>query len=192
MNTNVDSIAKSIGFPKEYWEGNCHAIACLIVEMGIVEGKVERGHYYGKVTKDSIFAGRGLVPHSWIRLEDGRVYDPTRFAFSNSEPSIFISKDSDTQVEYDIGGCRYRMNRPLPQFDRSKPKVELNFETKECEEFVNILLNNPPFLTANEAFFLGNTPFTKLGNFAKEIYEALIEADWGSAIPIDSREYILN
>ena len=51
--TDVSEIATIIGIPQEEWEGNCHAISYQIVDSGIVDGYVERGHYYGEIVKGS-------------------------------------------------------------------------------------------------------------------------------------------
>jgi hypothetical protein len=187
--TDVDAIAKAINFPKENWAGNCHAVSYQIVEAGLVEGNVERGHYYGKIAKGSIF-NEGLVPHSWIRLSNGLIYDPTRFAFEVVEPYIHVSENDS---EYDLGGTKLReaMLTPLKEFDETKPKIELEFKTKECEDFVMALVNHPPHLTVNEGFYLANFPFPRLGAYAKEIYQALEDADCGAFIPLDSWEYVM-
>lgn len=192
--TDVNAVSVAIGIPKDEWKGNCHTISYQILDKGLVEGHLERGHYYGIIAKGSLFdRGCPIVPHSWIRLADGSIYDPTRFAFEGNRPYIFISDNYSEfdEAEYDVGGCRLRSLKPLPPFDETKKKMELNFKTKECEEFIFSLLNYPPFLTITEVFYIANYSFQSLGEHAYELYKALEESNNDAFVPLDSWEYVM-
>lgn len=73
---DINKIAKKIGLQTEKWKGNCHGISTMIVESKMIDGKVERGYWKGDVSKRSIFYGKPLIPHSWIRMSNGKIADP--------------------------------------------------------------------------------------------------------------------
>jgi len=189
--TDIDYIAGVINWEVEGWYGECHGVSFEIIKSGIVKGHIERGHYHGFIHPTSLFKNNPLIPHSWIRLEDGRIYDPTRFAFDMKEPYIYISGDDS---EYDIGGNKWReaMNKPLPKFDPTKRKIELELDS-DTKKLVMAILNYPPFFTINEIFYLGNLPLQSFKDkeYAKRIYTALDKSGNSAVIPIDNYEYII-
>lgn len=87
-------ISEQIGTPLDLWHGNCHAVASLILEkMPIMGMRLVRGHYDGHVSKDSVYHG-GIQQHSWLRLEDGRILDPTRWCMTRPEnPFIYLGEN---------------------------------------------------------------------------------------------------
>ena len=177
-----------IGVPTDEWEGNCHAIAHKIVESGMIDGKVERGYWKGLVHKRSIFYGKPLIPHSWIRMSNGKIADPTRWCFEQVEPYIFVGDDQC----YDAGGNQFRKAnlRPCPAFDSGHKDSNIKFP-KSCNKFVMDLVGNPPYLTINQAFWLGNAPLDILSIYAKEIYTAFDKYNEGAIIPIDNYNIIM-
>ena len=188
--TDISIIADKIDIKPNHWAGNCHGISTAIVNAGLVDGHVERGHYYGDIAKGSIFHGKPLIPHTWIRLKDGRIYDPTRFAFDMFKPKVYVSNDDS---DYDLCGSRIRglMNRQIPEFDKTKREEILDFKTKECKELIMSLVGNPPFLTINELFYLANLPHNLFMEHGKEFYLVLEEQKHDALIPLDNYEYVM-
>lgn len=84
-------IAREINVPLEEWPGNCHGIAGLILEKMPIEGmRLVRGHFDGPISRESIYRG-GVQQHSWLRLEDGRILDPTRWCMTQpNRPFIYL------------------------------------------------------------------------------------------------------
>lgn len=101
MNLDINEVAEAIGIPIEQWAGNCFGIACAMVEAGIVEGTALYGHWIGPIHPRSYFssrAGHRFCQHGWIETEDGEVVDPTRWAFENKDPYIYIGIEEDSDV----------------------------------------------------------------------------------------------
>jgi len=98
---SINEIENTIDIPSDKWEGNCHAIATQMVEAGLVDGVVERGHWNGHVHVSSMFHGKPIIQHSWIRSVEGHIVDPTRWCFECCEPYVFIGEDEES---YDTGG----------------------------------------------------------------------------------------
>lgn len=67
------------------WSGHCDHVAGVLA--GFFGGRGDFGTYHGKMSELTIEAfwechERGVgCNHSWIRLADGRILDPTRWAF---------------------------------------------------------------------------------------------------------------
>jgi len=121
----IDDAVKAIGRPTASWEGDCFGVATQVVEAGLVEGTAVYGHYLGEVHHGSIFAGvsrAGFVQHGWVVLSDGRVFDPTRWAFESRKPYLFLS--ANTQ-DYDEGGngLRHLLRVPVPALDPAEKLV---------------------------------------------------------------------
>lgn len=185
---DIEEAVMAIGIPTDEWVGNCAGISHAIVESGMIDGKVERGHWKGDVAKGSIFYGKPLIPHSWIRMANGKIADPTRWCFECVEPYISVG---DEQC-YDAGGNELRkaMMKPCPAFDATKTKVEIKFPAS-CNNFVMDLLQNPPYITINQLFWLGNLPLDLLKTHAKEIFTAFDKYKHGGIVPIDNYNIIM-
>jgi hypothetical protein len=93
LNLDPEMLARAINVDLAHWPGNCHGIATLIREADLVPGKAEYGWYFGPVNEGSHFYG-GSYPyrHGWIKLHDGRIYDPTRWVFENVDPYIYVAE----------------------------------------------------------------------------------------------------
>lgn len=89
-----EELARAIGISLSDWPGNCHGVAEAVLRRVPVEGmRLVRGHYEGPVSRDSIY-GRGPQQHSWLELADGRILDPTRWAFASpSRPEIHLGEN---------------------------------------------------------------------------------------------------
>lgn len=94
-NLTIDIIAKAIRVKTKDFHGNCYAIACKVVESGIVRGRAVYGHWFGEVAKTGYWAKRRDQPfqrHGWVELEDGRILDPTRWSFEDKEPYLYLAE----------------------------------------------------------------------------------------------------
>lgn len=98
---DIDAIATAIEIPTDRWPGNCHAIASAVLRKLPVEGmRLVRGHYDGPISRDSVYRG-GPQQHSWLRLQDGRILDPTRWCMTRpTRPYLYL----DVNDAYDEAG----------------------------------------------------------------------------------------
>lgn len=110
--TNPADIAILIGIPLTEWPGNCHAVAEAIKDRLPVHGmRIARGHWVGHISRDSVYH-HGPQQHTWLKLADGRVLDPTRWAIlTPHNPSIYLGVCD----HYDEGG-RQLSARVTPPF----------------------------------------------------------------------------
>lgn len=83
-------LAKAISIPLEDWPANCHGVAEAVLRHAPTSGmRLVRGHYDGFISSRSVYRG-GTQQHSWLRLQDGRILDPTRWAMdSPANPYIY-------------------------------------------------------------------------------------------------------
>ncbi|MBW3243275.1 hypothetical protein KUV57_11260 [Epibacterium sp. DP7N7-1] len=108
-------IAAEIDVPLDRWPGNCHAIATKVMNSFPMEGlRLVRGHFTGYISRDSVYHHGAIQQHSWLRLGDGRILDPTRWAIeSPRRPAIYIGINDD----YDEAGLVLdRRTRPQMAF----------------------------------------------------------------------------
>lgn len=92
--TEPAAIAEAIGLPLTDWPGNCHAVAERVLRRLPTQGmRLVRGHFHGWTSPASVY-GRGPQQHSWLRLQDGRVLDPTRWAFDQpGKPYLYVGEN---------------------------------------------------------------------------------------------------
>jgi hypothetical protein len=92
--TEVSEIAEAIDLPLADWPGNCHGVAELVLRRLPTQGmRLVRGHYHGWTSPASVY-GRGPQQHSWLRLGDGRILDPTRWAFDQpGKPYLYVGEN---------------------------------------------------------------------------------------------------
>jgi len=191
------NFAEKIGIPLEDWPGNCYAIACKIVETGLIEGssKAVYGHWRGDIRPASMFYSTysrvGFVRHGWIRMATGMIIDPTRWVFEVKAPYIWAGMQGD---EYDEGGNQLRqaMENPPPEYDPQARTVDLDWTGLECftEEIYN-LLGYTPEIQLNHLFWLANLSLYTLGDLAVPVYELLVQNNFEALIPLDNRRTIL-
>lgn len=96
-------VAERIGLPLTGWEGNCYAVACKLVESGLMPTgtRAVYGHWRGPIAETSSFASRadiGLTGHGWTVTPDDQVIDPTRLAFEAVEPYIYFGSDFEGDI----------------------------------------------------------------------------------------------
>jgi len=195
----VDELAEAIRWPASKWAGNCHGVACKLVERGILSGIVTRGLWIGPIHPESYFAGRPLAGHTWIRVRRPEttavwVVDPTRFAFEAPGPPR-VWQGYERRDEYDRGGDQVRraFRPPRPDYDAraQRPRRQPRFGNVDPE--VREILGMPPLApyTMPGIFYLANLSLDELGSLARPAFAALVKAGLGAAIPVDNREAIL-
>lgn len=110
--TDPAELAALIGLPLADWPGRCHAVAERVLRHAPTQGmRLVRGHFHGWTSPASVYRG-GPQQHSWLRLQDGRILDPTRWAFDRpGKPYLYLGEND----AYDEAG--------LWLADRSRPMM---------------------------------------------------------------------
>lgn len=201
-----EEIEAAVGDPVEEWDARCHEISAALAPL--VGGVVRRGYFTGEKKEGAYFHGM-FSQHSWIELPDGRVCDPTRHAMDLSPRwPLWIGDDAD----YDIAGCRSQPAYGQPEQDavpegenvalrmsrRALASTGLDmvlepWQTQQDEgDMVFVALSRRQLmwlanLPIKDRFTLGAIP----RQHAREIYQAIVDADYAEAIPIDRRDWIL-
>lgn len=94
-----DQLAAAIDLPVETWPGNCHGVAEAILRKAPTRGmRLVRGHYDGLISSKSVYRGTPQQ-HSWLRLQDGRILDPTRWAMDRPDRPYIYCGPSDAYDE---------------------------------------------------------------------------------------------
>lgn len=186
---SMTSIAKKIRQPIEKWPGNCYAIASAIVKAKLVQGRVVYGLWWGPIAPGSYFSYlRGPVRHGWIVCQDGRIVDPTRWAFENDLPYIWVG---DLTNDYDEGMNRLRSlaRRPCPERSPQELVAKFKFPAKHpASAVIKTLIGHGPPYSRRQLFWLANTPYDDLCGMAIPIYRLLIRMKFAVWIPCDNRE----
>jgi len=96
------------------------------------------------------------------------------------------------KCDYDEGGnsLREAMLTPPPPFKNGDKIKDLPL-CAGAKDFVMTLLGSPQAITMPMLFWLGNLPVKKLGEFAPDVYKALIKSGREAIIPIDNRRMVL-
>lgn len=197
----VAEAERRTGWKVENWAGNCYAVACQFVKVGLVRGTAVYGHWLGPVAPKSYFGKLGrntpFVQHGWVLCEDGTILDPTRWGFDGKEPYIHVGLPSK---EYDEGGngLRQALKRPVPDFDPDAKKVEMTKHVLPgpawsfIEKLLEIDYTNegqePGFITVEQLFWLANLPVQDLGPHAPALYAAFEKVGYEAAVPYDNRQ----
>lgn len=186
VQLNVVSIAQRIGIALSDWPGNCYAVSCQMVKCKVVKGRPAYGNYHGPVAPGSMFFGKPIVRHGWIRRPDETIVDPTRWVFEGAEPYIYEGQSS---IEYDEGAnlLRARYARPAPIFDPNKQMVEV--PNGEIRELIAGLLGMGEVraeINTEQAFWLGNMSLQALGENAGMVYGALTDMGMQVFVPVDN------
>jgi hypothetical protein len=192
VNTNIKEIEKAIGEPIDNWKGNCYGVAQACVDNKIVKGKVRYGHYRGYISPKSLFAGHIGIKwchHAWVEMEDGTIFDPTRWVFEVKEPYIFVGKNNG---EYSVGE---RVNKtPPPVFDSNKKVFDVSNWNLELLNFIKMLLKDKrteKTLSLMQIFWIANEDPKVLENFAKPLYIELEKMGEDAFIPQSNWELVM-
>jgi hypothetical protein len=187
-------IAKQIGLPTKEWIGNCHYVANQLLKHGIIKGELRYGHWHGEISDQSRFGGRRFTHHGWIELSDGNICDPTRWVFEHAKPYIYVGPNNG---EYDFGGNKLRkmLMRPCPPFDSSVSKDKIydySHLSEGAKSIVSMLTLSVGLISINQLFWLANCPLDFFDEWAKEIYQWIIDIKFGSFIPFDNRQFVMS
>jgi hypothetical protein len=188
--------------PAKDWFARCFQISSACVECGLVSGAAVYGHWIGEIHPKSRFANcreDPFVRHGWVKLPDGRVFDPTRWTFTAEKPYLFVGVN---QGEYDEGGDRWRMKNssPPPRFSFDEPYFTFSLDRiveqpwRHVQDlFGDVILEDlenrdVSDLSLSQLHWLANLPFDRLQPHARVIYKAIIDCGQGALIPIDNRQ----
>lgn len=202
-------MTEEMGAPPEKWAGMCHAASMAVVDvMGPEKATVRRGYFNGPIAQDAHFFGR-VCQHSWVELCDGRLVDPTRFAFTGGKAWPMWVGFSD---EYDIGGCARQPQSPmapngwgvemifLAVSHTAIKSTGLDFSMEEKQ----FILADPQggqaqgvVLTREQLYWLSHLPIREHlspGQLSKEyaprIFHAIVDAEESAMIPIDRLDWM--
>lgn len=197
----LEDIEELVG-PADTWPGRCHEIALAAASL-IDDGVAVYGHYHGPVDPDGWWgsaADRPFIQHGWVKLDNGGVLDPTRWAFEDDEPELAIFDEWEAEDDYDEGGNRTRamLMQPPPSWDPSQKTVSLSVpKGTEVEMALNTLFGEDQHgsdehggyvVTVRQAGWLANVPYDMLAPHTKAIYKMLDDAGLGAFVPIDNRQ----
>ncbi len=201
----ISEIEKAYGFPAIDWKGHCYEVAVVAAKL-IKDATAVYGHYLGDVAPGTLFAPPAgcrspFVQHGWVMLDDGRVLDPTRWAFEGAEPYLYVAPLGG---EYDEGGNRWRtkLQGEAPPFDPDERVINITqriLPTAAWEWMEEILSLQDCF--ADEDYDIGDVGFMQLvwiahldprsmgfdGKHAVDIYVMLGKLDQGALIPFDNQ-----
>jgi len=193
----IAQVEKAIGSPAESWKGNCFAIASEIVKAGLVKGVAVYGHFRGDVDPQSYFgvrSGMGFIQHGWVQLDDGRIFDPTRWAFENREPYLYVHPLTS---DYDEGGneINSRLRGGPPEYDPTEGTVSMSARDLPSEPYtlvekllkIEVSEQKPGTFTKKQVFWLANAHYDSLKPHAQTIYLAIEKKGMSGFIPIDNR-----
>lgn len=192
MKLSVTTVAKKIGLPITEWPGNCRFVANLLLEKGVVKGKLRYGLWRGEISPDSPFSGRPFTHHGWVEREKDLV-DPTRWVFEAQSPYIYIGPNGG---EYDLRGDTLRSLtlKPCPVFDSKGKIFDYSDLSRAAKVVISELIPNfrtPDQLSIQQLFWLSNLSLDMYSNLATEIYLWIIRCGFKGFIPIDNRMEIL-
>jgi hypothetical protein len=193
----IKAVERAIGLKAGSWNGKCFEIASGIVAKGLVEGRAVYGHWRGPVHPRSKFAvasTAGFVRHGWVLLPDGRVLDPTRWAFEHVAPYLYLG-DAD---HYDEGGNKLRaaMRGPVPVYDPDDKIFHISQAVMDSATwtFVEKTLRldcfypeqEPGEMTLGQLQYLAHLTPDELGAFGFSVYSALGKLDLLALVPCDN------
>ena len=189
-------VAEQINVPVPSWPGRCYEVAGLLISNGVLEGTLRYGHWLGPISKYCLVEvwrdNPPFVQHGWIELDGETVVDPTRWVFENKDPYIYWGSNE----HYDVGGNQWRkaMRNPCPSYSPSAPRASLDIWKldRDAHKFtMNTIFGGAPGITVDMVFWLANLAPDELGIYAQPIFQAIVDAGYAAAIPIDNRELVL-
>lgn len=191
----IKQIEEAFGLPVKEWAGKCYQVACAAAEL-IPGSTAVYGHFLGEVHPSSIFAGRAMfVQHGWVVLKNGRVLDPTRWAFEGKKPYLYVGKDD----VYDEGGNQLRaaMQGGPPRFDPEEKTYEVTkgiLPTKAwnwLEKALGLdqILDDeyePGMVTEEQLRWVAHLDPRRMDGNAKEVFAMLDSFGMRAFIPFDN------
>lgn len=188
---------EAVAGPANTWKGECHYLATVVVNMGVFPGSVvERGLWIGSISPQSIFAKRPIVPHSWVRLANGKVADPTRWEIEGKSPYLYVG-DGDM---YDPGAETLSFEKMLgdsPEWNPNDTQKDVtDLEASQLAALVKYIhpkvVEGRVVFSINQLFWLANCPRKMLGQHTENIYAALTAMGCAALIPLDRRNIVEN
>jgi hypothetical protein len=197
--TDVTEIVAAIDWPAADWAGQCYGAAKAIRDAYRMDARLCYGHYTGPVSPDGHFgahAKRLFQRHGWLELWDGRVYDPTRWAFEGAEPRIYVAENDG---EYDLGGQKFMAEihmlcEPVPpEDDADNFRHYLKVDTANANALLESWFGHSNWVNRAQLFWLAHVPLPMLQEHEADvpIYRAIVAAGDGAVLPIDQRRYVL-
>jgi hypothetical protein len=192
---DIEKVSKEIDWNVDKWVANCYAVSSAIVDAGLIQGKAVFGKYHGFINENSFFKKSTFTNHGWILTKDGKIIDPTRWVFENTNPYIYIC-DSDNN-DYDQGSNVIKnilsSLQNVPVFDDSLRVITIDNE--EIEHYFSELLGKekiPHKISINQILSIASSSVNTLGCAAKPIFTWLNEKGLSAFVPIDNFEMIMN
>jgi hypothetical protein len=184
----IEQIEKATGEDARDWAGFCYAIACAIVEKGLVDGIAVYGHWLGPINEKSNFAhmrNLGFCRHGWVVRGDGTIVDPTRWVFEAVEPYVY---EGPSNGLYDEGWNELRrtMCGYCPDPDQSSKVFELKLSLDAARVVTNLTMRDRGLVDVKQLSWLANVPYDMLMPYTAEIFLA-IEKVAPAFVPIDNR-----
>jgi hypothetical protein len=193
-------IQQAIGVTVDNWKNHCYEIACAVVESGLVDGRACYGMFLGNVAEDSGWdQERAMHRHGWIELEDGRIFDPTRWCFESAKPYIWLGENCG---DYDEGANVLRSMRTTPcrelvsptAFSKASGLHDLELSPAAAGHLWALserkIARNAGGLIVDigQCFWIANLPYVLLEPHNKEVYLELARGDHPGKVlvPIDN------
>jgi len=197
----IKQIEKAFGRPAKDWAGKCYQVACATAEL-IPGAAAVYGHFLGRVSPTSAYAKRagevalvGFVQHGWVVLKDGKILDPTRWAFEGSKPHLYVGEND----VYDEGGNQLReaMLSGPPRFDPDDMVYEITkglLPTKAWNWLEKTLgLDKvfqdgyePGMVSENQLRWIAHVNPKRMEGNAREVFSMLEKLDLRAMVPIDN------
>ena len=187
----VAKVERVLGMPYEMWVGNCYGIACALVKHKLTDGEAVYGEYIGPIDPEGAWCRDGgrtvFVNHGWVRLPDGRVLDPTMWAFLGRKPFIWLGAD---ELHHDEGANRRKAAflRPPPGYSPEDRQVALDLTGEALAHVEALLLADAPPFSINQVVWLANLPLSMLGEHVDAVFLAICKSDNAPLIPWDNRK----
>lgn len=189
--TDITAVTKRLGIPLSKWPGNCMMIAQACYDKGLVPktSKVCYGMYHGPISPRSRFGERDFSHHAWIELPEFKIYDPTRWAFTDTEPEIWIG--SGRHPDYDLGSCTLSPYSLAPAPAVSLPPL-FKMTPQQMQTVKRLFPSvQPDGLDMGQWRWLAHQHPDKVGKDAAVIYKLLCRKGYSGIIPIDLKRYVL-
>lgn len=186
-------VADQIGVPISEWPGNCHYIACRMLDKGVVQGESRYGHWRGPIDPGSVFRrDRPITHHGWIAAnQDGQeiVIDPTRWVFENCYPYIYQAPDFEGW--YDTGGNVFRDEHTVP-FPEGNAEHGVYRLPSQIRQLLQRLTGQELDVACPSRLgWLANQSLNRLGSDARFVFQWLVRKKMGALIPLDNRKIVL-
>lgn len=193
---------RTIGCPEitvEYLEGKCHQCATCLYEFltgNKIEAKIKRGMWLGPDVRPD-HEETPFQHHSWIKLkvpDNGIIFyaDPVQWVFTGGPKEIAISTEDDWR--YDPGSHNMRKIYRGKRMPRRRGKVFASGLSLGARKMISLEVGRRDWRRwcLEEIFEIANRDPVDYGQYAKEIFEAIIARGHRATIPFTTREEVFN